>query len=58
LRVRRDDGTEEELKAGDVSLRSTGHDTWVVGNEPAGVVDFQGVVGIGYAQEAAKRMAK
>jgi hypothetical protein len=39
-----DDGTEIECKAGDVSLLPTGHDGWVVGNEPAVVVDFQGMV--------------
>jgi hypothetical protein len=51
-----DDGTEKDLKAGDVSLLPTGHDAWVVGNEPVVVVDFQGMVD--YAQEAAKRAAK
>jgi hypothetical protein len=56
LRVRMDDGTEKDLKAGDVSLLPTGHDAWVVGNEPVVVVDFQGMVD--YAQEAAKRAAK
>ena len=39
-----DDGTELECKAGDVSLLPTGHDAWVVGNEPAIVVDFQGML--------------
>ena len=44
-----DDGTRLECKAGDVSLLPTGHDAWVVGNEPAVVVDFQGMVD--YAKE-------
>ncbi len=44
LRVRMDDGTEKDLKPGDVSLLPTGHDAWVVGNEPVVVVDFQGLV--------------
>jgi quercetin dioxygenase-like cupin family protein len=39
-----DDGTEFECKAGDVSLLPMGHDAWVVGNEPAVVVDFQGML--------------
>jgi len=39
-----DDGTQIECKAGDVSLLPTGHDAWVVGNGPAVVVDFQGMV--------------
>jgi len=44
LMVRMDDGTEFECKPGDVSLLPSGHDAWVVGNEPAVVVDFQGMV--------------
>ncbi len=44
MRVRMDDGTEFEARAGDVSLLPSGHDGWVVGNEPAVVVDFQGMV--------------
>jgi len=47
-----DDGTELECKAGDVSLLPTGHDAWVVGNEPVIVVDFQGM--IDYAKESSK----
>jgi hypothetical protein len=38
------DGTEIECKAGDVSQLPPGHDSWVVGNEPVVVVDFQGMV--------------
>jgi hypothetical protein len=44
LRVVMDDGTEKDLKAGDVSFLPSGHDAWVVGNEPVVVVDFQGMV--------------
>jgi hypothetical protein len=44
LRVRMDDGTELDCKAGDVSLLPPGHDAWVVGNEPAVIVDFQGMI--------------
>src|SRR5919109_2843258 len=44
LKVLMDDGTELECKAGDVSLLPTGHDAWVVGDEPVVVVDFQGMV--------------
>ena len=43
IRVRMDDGTERDLKPGDVSLLPSGHDAWVVGNEPVVVVDFQGM---------------
>lgn len=35
IRVVMDDGTEKDLKAGDVALIPAGHDAWVVGNEPA-----------------------
>lgn len=44
LRIKMDDGTEFDCKPGDVSLLPSGHDAWVVGNEPAVVVDFQGMV--------------
>jgi len=49
LRVRMDDGSEFDCNAGDVSLLPPGHDAWVVGNEPAVVVDFQGM--LDYAKE-------
>lgn len=44
LMVRMDDGTELECHPGDVSLLPAGHDAWVVGREPAVVVDFQGMI--------------
>ena len=44
LMVKMDDGTLLECKAGDVSLVPTGHDAWVVGDEPVVVVDFQGML--------------
>lgn len=44
LMVLMDDGTELECKPGDVSLLPSGHDAWVVGSEPAVIVDFQGMV--------------
>lgn len=44
LRVRMDDGSEFDCRAGDVSLLPSGHDAWVVGDEPAVVVDLQGTV--------------
>ena len=43
LKVVMDDGTEKEFKPGDVSFLPSGHDAWVVGNEPVVVVDFQGM---------------
>jgi hypothetical protein len=44
LRIRMDDGTEFDCRAGDASHLPSGHDAWVVGNEPAVVVDFQGML--------------
>jgi hypothetical protein len=43
LMIRMDDGTEFEAHPGDVSLLPSGHDAWVVGTQPAVVVDFQGM---------------
>ncbi len=56
LRVRMDDGTEREFKAGDVSLLESGHDGWVVGDEPAVVIDFQGMVD--YAKKSSSKKKK
>lgn len=44
LKVKMDDGTVFECKPGDLSLLPMGHDAWVVGKEPAVVVDFQGMI--------------
>jgi hypothetical protein len=44
LEILMDDGTRLTTRAGDVSLLPVGHDAWVVGDEPAIVVDFQGMV--------------
>lgn len=43
LRVRMNDGTEIETRAGDVSSIPPGHDAWVVGDEPVVLIDFQGM---------------
>lgn len=39
LGVKMDDGTEAEFGPGDVSLLPPGHDAWVVGNEPAVMIE-------------------
>ena len=52
LRVRMDDGQEFDCKPGDVSLLPSGHDAWTVGDMPAVVVDFQGMMD--YAKESHK----
>jgi uncharacterized cupin superfamily protein len=44
LKVVMDDGKEFECRPGDVSLLPSGHDAWVVGNEPVVLVDFQGMI--------------
>ena len=43
IAVLMDDGSEAEFGPGDVSLIPPGHDAWVVGNEPAVVVDITGM---------------
>jgi hypothetical protein len=42
LAVRMDDGTEMVAGPGDVTSLPSGHDAWVVGDEPAVVVDWYG----------------
>jgi hypothetical protein len=44
LHVVMDNGEEFDCKPGDVSLLPEGHDAWTVGDEPAIVVDFQGML--------------
>lgn len=44
LRVRMDDGSVFDCGPGDVSSLPSGHDAWVVGDEPVVVVDFQGML--------------
>jgi hypothetical protein len=44
IKVLMDDGAEFECGPGDVSLLPSGHDAWVVGNAPAVVIDFQGMI--------------
>lgn len=53
LHIVMDDGTEFDCKPGDVSLLPMGHDAWVVGDEPAVIVDFQGM--INYARPPEER---
>ena len=52
LRIKMDDGAEFDCRPGDVSLLPSGHDAWVVGNEPAVVVDFQGMIDYAKAHDA------
>jgi quercetin dioxygenase-like cupin family protein len=41
--IRMDDGTELEIRAGDVVSIPAGHDGWTVGDEPCVVLDFAGM---------------
>jgi hypothetical protein len=36
------DGTETIFHAGDFGVIPSGHDGWVVGDEPAVIIDFEG----------------
>lgn len=40
LRVRMEDGTELDLRAGDAAVVPPGHDAWVVGDVPCEAIDF------------------
>jgi mannose-6-phosphate isomerase-like protein (cupin superfamily) len=40
LRVKMDDGTEQEFGPGEAMYIPPGHDAWVVGNEPFVAVEF------------------
>lgn len=42
LGIRMDDGTELEAGPGDVTRLGAGHDGWVIGDEPAVVIDWHG----------------
>jgi len=42
LHVVHDDGTETDVRAGEVYRIGPGHDAWVVGDEPVVTVEFQG----------------
>jgi len=52
LMIVMDDGTQLECGPGDVSLLPQGHDGWVIGNEAAVVIDFQGMIDYAKAEKA------
>jgi len=43
LKIVMDDGQEEVLGPGDAAVIPSGHDAWVVGNEPVVLVDLTGM---------------
>jgi hypothetical protein len=45
LHVRADDGSEQDIRAGDAYNIPPGHDGWVVGDEPYVSVEFRSVDG-------------
>jgi hypothetical protein len=53
LGVKMADGTEFELKEGDVSCLPSGHDAWVIGDEPVVLIDFFGATDYAKSQSAA-----
>lgn len=42
LHIRMDDGTELDVRAGDLFVVAPGHDAWVTGAEPCLMYDFPG----------------
>ena len=47
IRVHMADGTEFDVQPGDVTVLPSGHDAWVIGDEQAVAVDWQGAVHYG-----------
>ncbi len=50
LHIRMDDGTEFVAEPGDITSLPSGHDAWVIGDEPVVLVDWYGASE--YAQRA------
>lgn len=42
MKIVHSDGSEGEIGPGDVTVIEPGHDAWVVGDEPAVMIEFQG----------------
>ena len=43
LRIKMDDGTQQEFGPGDISIVPPGHDAWVVGDEAVVAIDISGM---------------
>jgi hypothetical protein len=56
LKVRMADGSEQEFGPGDVGIIPSGHDAWVVGNEPAVIIDISGMTQ--YAKPTTRKAIK
>jgi len=44
IHVVMDDGSEDEFGPGDISLLPSGHDAWVIGDEPVVLIDISGMI--------------
>ncbi len=58
IAIRMDDGTEIVAGPGDVTALPSGHDAWVVGDQPAIVVDWCGATNYGKAPAPKKAAPK
>jgi hypothetical protein len=50
MNVVHDDGTEQEIRAGQAYVIEPGHDAWVVGDEPVVGFEFESRTAEGYAK--------
>jgi hypothetical protein len=53
MHVKMDDGTERDIKAGEVVNIPPGHDGWVVGNDPVIFIDITGMENYAKQKKAA-----
>ena len=53
IKVVMDDGSEEQFGQGDTAVIASGHNAWVVGDEPVVAIDFTGLKN--YAKEGGAR---
>ena len=53
IKVVMDDGSEEQFGPGDTAVIPSGHNAWVVGDEPVVAIDFAGLKN--YAKEGGAR---
>ena len=53
IKVVMDDGSEEQFGPGDTAVIASGHNAWVVGDEPVVAIDFAGLKN--YAKEGGPR---
>jgi uncharacterized cupin superfamily protein len=51
MKVRHDDGTEVDIKAGDAYVIEPGHDGWVIGDEPVVMYEFDNSAAETYAKK-------